>query len=178
MKKINRKNSKFGKNIAFIGFRGTGKSTIAKLLGKKLKRNYYSIDAIVEKKFGETISSLVKTKGWKYFRDLECNELKAMNLEREVIIDCGGGIVLRKKNRELLRKNSFVVLLEADVDTIEKRISKDKNRIRLSKKKTLREEIESQLLKRNKYYEELADVVFNSSQLTKEVIVSKIIFSM
>ena len=114
------------RNIILIGFRGTGKSTIAKLLGKILNRKVFSIDSIVEKNAEENISSIVKTKGWKYFRDLESEVLKEVTQENNIIIDCGGGIVLRKKNRNLLKKNNaLIVLLEADVDSIKKRISKD-----------------------------------------------------
>jgi len=160
--------------IALIGFRGTGKTTIAALLGTALKRKVYSTDTLIEQKEKRTISSLVQNNGWKYFRDVESKILREVCSENGIIVDCGGGIVLRKTNRELLKRNSLVVLLEANVETIETRIASDKNRIRLTKKQTLLDEIKSQLLKRKQYYDELADVRFDTTQCSATIILQGI----
>ncbi|MBM4167106.1 MAG: shikimate kinase [Ignavibacteria bacterium] len=162
-------------NIVLIGFRGTGKTTLAKLLGKKLKRKVFSSDTVIERNERRTIASIIQKNGWKYFRDVESNVLVKLSNENGVIIDCGGGIVLRKKNRELLKRHSFIILLYASAGMIESRIANDENRIRLSKKKSLFEEIESQLFQRKKYYDELADIRFDTTQTPSKIILQRII---
>lgn len=79
--------------IALIGFRGVGKSAIARRLSEYWGMPLLSLDETIERQAGMKIEDIVKTHGWAHFRDLEHGELtKAAALER-VLLDCGGGIV-------------------------------------------------------------------------------------
>ena len=154
-------------NIAFIGFRGTGKSTIAALLVKKLAREIVSTDKEIEKNEEKTIAEIVGARGWEYFRKIECEILQDVCTGQNIIIDCGGGIVLQESNRIVLQRTaSKIIWLQADVDIIEKRIGNDKNRIRFTDEKTLREEIIYEISQREKLYAHIATHTFNTSLMS------------
>ena len=79
--------------IALIGFRGVGKSAIARRLSEYWQMPLVSLDETIERRAGKKIEDIVKTNGWAHFRDLEFQELtEAAKLDR-VLLDCGGGIV-------------------------------------------------------------------------------------
>ena len=103
MKKLNLK------RIVLIGFRGTGKSTIGKLLAKKLEWKYLSTDQQIEERVGTTISDIVERKGWKYFRKLETQVIEKLKSSQNMIIDTGGGIVENQKNVIQLNSSSLIV---------------------------------------------------------------------
>jgi len=79
--------------IALIGFRGVGKSAIARRLSEHWQMPLVSLDESIERHAGMKIEDIVKAQGWAHFRDLEHRELlQAAALDR-VLLDCGGGIV-------------------------------------------------------------------------------------
>ena len=79
--------------IALIGFRGGGKSAIARRLSEYWEMPLLSLDETIERHAGMKIEDIVKAQGWAHFRDSEYNELaQAAALDR-VLLDCGGGIV-------------------------------------------------------------------------------------
>lgn len=116
------------KNIALIGFMGSGKSVIARELAKRLKVDVLSTDHLVEAKAGMPILEIFKAKGEPYFRDLETKILEEISYRQGVIIDCGGGIVLRKENLNILKDNAIVFYLEASPEVIYQRIKNEKHR--------------------------------------------------
>lgn len=104
-----------------IGFMGAGKSTIARLLDE----NYVDMDAILTERIGMTISEYFSKEGEDSFRALESELLEEL-LETDKVVSSGGGIVKNERNRELLSQNQETIYLEADFDTLYKRISNDK----------------------------------------------------
>ena len=116
------------KNIALIGFMGSGKSMIARELGIRLKAQVVATDDLVEAKEGQTIHEIFKSKGEAYFRNLESEIIKEVSLRQGIIIDCGGGIVLRKENLKLLKTNGIVFYLQATPEIIYQRIKNEGHR--------------------------------------------------
>ncbi len=116
------------KNIALIGFMGSGKSMIARELGKRLKRDVVATDDLAEAKEGKTIHEIFKSKGEAYFRNLESEIIKEVSLRQGIIIDCGGGAVLDLKNLQNLKVNGIVFYLEATPEVIYERIKNEKHR--------------------------------------------------
>lgn len=116
------------KNIVLIGFMGSGKSMIARELGKRLKLEVISTDALAETQVGQTIHDIFKTKGEAYFRSLEQGIVKEVASRRGIIIDCGGGVVLFKENLPNLKANGIVFYLEATPEVIYQRIKHETHR--------------------------------------------------
>lgn len=109
-------------NIFLIGYRTTGKTSVSKVLSESLGRTVVSIDAEIEKMHGR-IFDLVKRDGWERFREIESEILNSVSKKDGLIIDCGGGIIEKGKNRKILKKG-IVFWLDAPIEVIEERIKK------------------------------------------------------
>ncbi|MEE8207029.1 MAG: shikimate kinase, partial [Nitrospinaceae bacterium] len=106
-------------NIILLGYRGTGKSVISKLLSKQLKRGLYSLDAIIEEAVGILIPEIVSMWGWARFREIEAKIVEQVADEaKDAIIDCGGGVVLNDRNIKKLKETGKAVLLTAEFETL------------------------------------------------------------
>ncbi len=162
------------KNVYFIGFRGVGKTTISKLVAKELEKKYISIDNLIEKKEDETIFQIIEKKGWNHFRKIESEVLAKLVDKENYIIDCGGGIIEKKKNRNILKKN-ICVYLTSNIKIIEKRIQKSKNRVRFFPNLKLNEEIKILIQQRTPYYEKLSTFKISTSTKTKNEVVKSIL---
>jgi|SRR3989339_424216 len=167
-------------NIVLIGFRGTGKTTIGNELAKKLKRDFISTDAEVEKREGKTINEIVDSGGWGRFRELEREATDAISKMDNCIIDTGGGTILYEENLNKLKKKGVFVLLEAEKGVIIKRIKRkgDEKRPSLTGK-GVAEEAEELLAQRNAKYKNAADFAIDTSEIEKaeekKAVVEKII---
>lgn len=101
---------------------------IARALAKRLKAEVLAIDDLVEARAGKTVHAIFSTEGEVFFRDLESAIIKEISLRRGIIIDCGGGVVLRKENLKFLKTNGIVFYLEAAPEVIYQRIKNEKHR--------------------------------------------------
>ena len=102
------------KNIILTGMMGSGKSTCARLLGKKLRRQVVDTDDLVVEKAGMSIPEMFSRYGEAYMRDLETEVCQELGNREDLIIATGGGLPLREENRNLLRKNGIVIFLNRD----------------------------------------------------------------
>lgn len=105
----------FTKNIALIGMPGSGKSTIASLLARKLHRTIVDVDHLIEIEAGKSIPEIFAEDGEASFRDLETKVLEHWTKESGLIIDTGGGCVTRSENLPLLKQNSWIVWIDRDM---------------------------------------------------------------
>ncbi len=161
-------------NIVLIGYRGTGKSTVGKVLAKKLSRLLIPMDKLIVKKAGIGIPEIVEKHGWDYFRDLESDVAAEVSKMDNCIIDCGGGVILRDENVKNLKQNGICFLLIADIDTIISRIQGDANRPALKEGMSFKEEQEKVLKEREPKYKAAADVEIDTAVLSVEQAVEKI----
>ena len=162
-------------NIVLIGYRGTGKSTVAKILGQRLKRTVISTDEEIVKEAGKSIPQIVEEFGWDHFRDLETQMCKKLQNQNDLIIDTGGGLILKQENVKILKANSTIFWLTAEVSTIVKRISGDTQRPSLSGTKTFVEEIEEILQERTPKYQAAANHSIPTDQSTPQKLTDTIL---
>jgi shikimate kinase len=146
-------------NIVLIGYRGTGKSAVGRLLASRLGRLLVSTDAEIIKRAQRTIPEIIAKKGWEYFRDLESDICRELADRDQLVIDTGGGAILRMQNIDALKKHGIVFWLTASVETIVKRIGNDNQRPSLTGTKSFVDEIQDVLQERVPKYQAAADHV-------------------
>lgn len=157
----------FTTNIYLIGFRGSGKTTIGKILSKKLKYNFSDTDFILEKKYNSTISKIIKNKGWEYFRKIECHILKKVSNFRNVI-STGGGIILKEENIKFMRNHGKIFFLNVKLKTLVERLSIDPKKTQrpkiIQQKISLFEETKIILSNRLNLYKKASHIIINANK--------------
>jgi shikimate kinase len=145
-------------NIVLIGYRGTGKSTIGKAVAARLGRQIVSTDKEIVRRAGSSIPEIVVTHGWDYFRDLESTVCQEIAGRDDLVIDTGGGAILRQQNVDVFKRNGRLIWLTASVETIAARIGGDSQRPSLTGTKSHVDEIREVLSERIPKYQAAADV--------------------
>ena len=108
-------------NIALVGMPGCGKSTLARLLAKRLDRPLWDIDAMIAEESGKSIPQLFADEGESGFRAREREIIARVGLRQGGVIAAGGGAVLSEHNRAALRQNSLVVRIERSLALLDTR---------------------------------------------------------
>jgi shikimate kinase len=114
------------------------------------------------KRAHRTIPEIVAQEGWEYFRDVESDICRELANRDQLVIDTGGGAILRAQNVEVLKRNGTVFWLEASVRTIAKRIGRDTQRPSLTGTKSFVDEIQDVLRERTPKYQAAADHVIKT----------------
>jgi shikimate kinase len=112
-------------NIALIGYRGTGKTTVAQWLATRLGWDWVDADVEVELRAGKSIAAIFADDGEPAFRDLESVVVEELCGRSLTVLALGGGAVQRESNRQEIKKCGAVVWLQASVETIQERIAAD-----------------------------------------------------
>lgn len=162
-------------NIVLVGYRGTGKSALAGLLSERLGMKAVSTDDLIIQREGRSIPEIVQSAGWNYFRDVEAAVIQELVRSDNMILDTGGGAVLRAENREALKKNGLVFWLKAEPETIKTRIKDDTNRPPLTSGKTFIEEIADVLEQRQDAYRLAADIEIQTDGRSLDEIADEIV---
>ncbi|HHC24089.1 MAG TPA: shikimate kinase [Desulfobacterales bacterium] len=162
-------------NIVLIGYRGTGKSAVGKILADRLEMLCIGMDAEIVKKAGMTIPDIVEKYGWPKFRDTESEVTRALAKLDNTIIDTGGGVIERPENIAALKVNARIFWLKASVDTIVSRIQDGKERPSLTSGKTFTQEVAEVLEQRISKYKNAGQYEINTDDLTVEQVAGRII---
>jgi shikimate kinase len=112
--------------ISLIGYRASGKSSIAPRLAKKLGWEWLDSDRVIEQKAGCSIPDLFASQGEAAFRQLESAVLAELLQKDQLVLATGGGVILNPQNRLLLRAAGPVVWLHASLQTLVSRLSRDR----------------------------------------------------
>jgi shikimate kinase len=115
-------------NIYLIGFMGTGKSTVGKIVAEKLGMEFCDTDSLVEMKSGKTIAEIFDEVEEEGFRSIETEILKDITTKDNLVVSTGGGIVVTKGNMEMMRAKGKLITLIAGPEVIFERIKEDKGR--------------------------------------------------
>lgn len=163
---------KVQKNIVLIGMPGAYKTTVGKLLAPKISYMSLDTDEYVEFQMAISVGEIIKKYGEEAFRGLESNCIQTVVSYKKAVISTGGGAVLDVKNVRAF-KNCFVIYLYATPKTIFKRIGKNTTRPLITPN-TL-EKVEEIYSQRKSLYENCADIIINTNNLTSETVTQKII---
>jgi shikimate kinase len=162
-------------NIVLIGLRGSGKTTVGKILAQKLGRELVETDELIVRKTGLTIPEIVAKYGWGKFRDIE-EEVTGQVAKLDNIINAsGGGVVTREKNIVRLKKKGVLVWLQASVDTLVEHTGEDSQRPPLAGGRTGREDMEITFKERTQLYQQAADLSVDTEDKTPEEVAEAII---
>lgn len=152
---------------------GTGKTTIATTLANRLKMRYVSTDDLIEKKEKRTINEIFTKSGEDYFRDVESSVIREIANTENLVIDAGGGSVIREENIANLKSNAIMICLRADEDILMERTKKYKHRPLLNVNDP-KHKIKELLTKRTPFYAK-ADYTIDTGKLTIRQVVDKIV---
>lgn len=118
----------FPENIFLVGLMGAGKSTVGRILARRLSKRFVDTDLEIEKRNGVTIPVIFEIEGEEGFRRREQEVLADLAQEQGLVLSTGGGIVLKSENREVLRNHGFVVYLNARPELLADRTKHDRSR--------------------------------------------------
>lgn len=162
-------------NIALIGFMGTGKTAVGQLLAKKLGRRFFELDLLIEQKARKSIPDIFQQDGEITFRELEIEVTKEVSKDKNLVIACGGGIVLNKINIDRLRQQSRIVYLTASPGVILERVANEEGQRPLLEVDSPTLTIREMLSFRKPFYERAADITINTSRLDIDAVAEQII---
>lgn len=151
--------------VFLIGYRGTGKTTIAPALAERLGFKWVDADDVIEQQVGKTIAAIFAEDGEGAFRDLEASAVAALIREQRMVVGLGGGAILREANRSAIRAAGRVIWLTAGVDMILARLAADPSTAERRPNLTStggRAEIEKLLAERTPLYRECATLTVDT----------------
>ncbi len=165
-------------NIVLIGMRGSGKTTVARILARRLGMELVEMDELITRRAGIDIPEMVKKYGWAKFREIE-EEVTGEVAELDNIVNAsGGGVVTGAENIARLKETGILVWLTASVDTLLKRTGDDNKRPLLVKGRTRREDMEITLKERKALYQKAADLVVDTEDKAPEEVAEMVIKSL
>ena len=162
-------------NVVLVGPMGSGKTSVGRRLACVLKRDFFDSDFEIVAKTGVAIDHIFDVEGEEGFRIRETQMLKDLCEIPNIVLATGGGIVIKPENRELLKQNhSFVVYLSSTVEQLLKRTAKSKTRPLLEQSNDREKTIRDLLEAREDWYQEVADVVIDTTGKKLYAIINEI----
>lgn len=157
-------------NICMIGFMGSGKTSIGKLVAQRNSMSFADTDAMLVERENRTIADIFRDDGEAYFRDAEHElvvELSGEGGLTNTVLSTGGGLVIAERNQEYLKRVGTVVYLRTSPETIYDRVKDSKNRPLLNTEDKLGR-IKEMLEVRGPVYEAAADVIVDTDGLSRK----------
>nr|WP_312514472.1 bifunctional shikimate kinase/3-dehydroquinate synthase AroKB [Massilia sp.] len=161
-------------NIFLVGLMGAGKTTIGRLLARKLNRRFIDSDHEIEARTGATIPWIFEIEGEACFRKREADVIRDLTAQDGLVLATGGGAVLNPESRALLAERGTVIYLRASIGSILQRTSHDKNRPLLQTADP-RAKLEELLEQRDPLYREIADLVIDTGRPNVQSMVQTIL---
>ena len=160
-------------NVVLVGFMGTGKSAVGRVIAQKLEFHFIDTDDVIEQTSKAKISDIFAEHGEDYFRALESQAVKSVALMKNQVVATGGGVVLRSSNIDLLRTGGPIFCLNATPKAIWDRVRSSRSRPLLRGPEPLKK-IETLLDKRAPYYA-LADHQIETTGVSVDRVADEII---
>ncbi len=106
------------KNIWLIGMPGSGKSTVGRAVAEYMCKSFYDSDEVFTQLIGMTPENCIATMGEPFFRDAETKVLGVLAKKTNAVIACGGGVVVRENNRDIIKDDSYVIYIKRDIERL------------------------------------------------------------
>ena len=161
-------------NIVLVGPMGSGKTSVGRRLACVLKRDFFDSDFEIVARTGVAIDHIFDVEGEEGFRNRETSMLTDLCEISNIVIATGGGIVIKPENRELLKHNSFVVYLSSSVEQLVNRTARSKSRPLLERSTNREQTIKDILEARESFYQEVADIVIDTTGKKLYAIINEI----
>lgn len=160
-------------NLFLVGLMGAGKTTVGKLLAKRLDKRFVDADHEIEQRTGVKISVIFELEGEEGFRDREQAVIGDLSECEDIVMATGGGAILREANRHSLRSRGTVIYLRATVDDLWRRTRNDKNRPLLQTENP-RARLQELLTQRDPLYRETAHLIIDTGEQNVQKLVRQL----
>jgi shikimate kinase len=150
-------------NIILTGLRGTGKSSVGKMLAQRLHFAFVDTDTRIEELAGCRIAAIVAQHGWEYFRALERQVVTQVAATDRHVVAAGGGTLIDAENTRLLKVRGVVVLLVCEISILQRRLALGSNRPSLTGQGSAAVELAQVWEARRERYHSVADVTYDVS---------------
>ena len=164
-----------GDNVILVGFMGAGKSSVGRLLARRLGRCFVETDDMITAREGRSIPEIFAERGEAYFRALEEEMVRLLALKSGHVIATGGGLPCRDGRPEALRALGTVVWLTGDLDALHERARRAGERPMLAGRG--RDEVEALYRAREPYYRQ-ADITVDTTGINPDQVVSKLLIAL
>lgn len=162
------------RNIFLVGPMGAGKSTIGRALAKELKLEFFDTDEVIEQRAGANVAWIFDIEGEEGFQKREQKVIEELTQKSNIVLATGGGVVMTPENRNALAGRGTVIYLKTSLHQQYERTKRDTKRPLLQT-----DDLEQRLVdlrdEREPFYEELADVSFETDKLTVKAVTNNII---
>ena len=154
------------KNVVLLGHMGSGKTLLAKKIARELKIEHYDSDTKIVELEKKSISEIFESRGEKYFRKIEEEVVLNLIQKKNIVVSLGGGSIMNKNIRNMLKQSSFRIFLDVNLEKLESRLSKSKNRP-LLKNTNILNKLKDLDTQRRKYYLDSDAKLQNTGSISK-----------
>ena len=162
------------KPLYLIGFMGSGKSTVSRFLSEMLHTTKIEMDELLVERAGKPITRIFEEDGEAVFRQMETELLREIGAGKPAIVSCGGGVVLRPENVEIMKRTGTILMLSAMPETIYSRVRHSTRRPILNGNMNV-EFIAQLMAKRDPSYRAAADVTVSIDGKTSDVVARELV---
>lgn len=155
------------KNLVLIGFMGSGKSAVGRIVAGELNLRFVDMDRWIEEDVGCSISEIFSKKGEAFFREIESHAVEEIGAQEGQVISTGGGVILKKSNIDRLREKGVLICLHVDVATAIARTHSHSHRPLLDGNSP--ERIRALLMERQPLYDSIPNGVETTGRSAHEV---------
>ena len=162
------------KPLYLIGFMGSGKSTVSRHMSRALNVPKIEMDEVLAERAGKSITQIFAEDGEEVFRQMETALLREIGAGAPVLVSCGGGVVLRPENVEIMKTTGTILMLSATPQTIFQRVRHSTKRPILNGNMNV-EFIAELMTKRDPAYRAAADVTVSIDGKTSDIVAKELV---
>ena len=161
-------------SLILVGMMGAGKTTVGRLLARRLKRSFYDADEEIERRCGVRIPVIFDIEGEAGFRARETQVIAELCALTNAVLATGGGAVLAEENRRVIAARGTVVYLHARVQHLWQRVRHDRNRPLLATADP-RKKLDALYTERDPLYREVADLVVDTGKQSVQALAKELL---